>query len=65
MELQISLDTMRRVYGVTTDAQLAVRARSDEQAAALGRRIEALVAAATPASSWPRSPTSGRRRRSR
>jgi putative ABC transport system permease protein len=47
-ELQISLDTMRRVYGVTTDAQVAVRARSHEQAAALGRRIDALVAARYP-----------------
>ena len=48
MELQVSLDTIRRVYGVTTDAQVAVRARSDEQAAALGRRIDALVAARYP-----------------
>ncbi len=48
MELQVSLDTIRRVYGVTTDAQVAVRARSDEQAAALGRRIDELVAARYP-----------------
>ena len=33
---------------MTTDAQVAVRARSDEHAAALGRRIDALVAARYP-----------------
>ena len=36
-------DTLRSVYGVTSDAQLAVRARSDAAAAPLGRRIEALL----------------------
>ncbi|HET8759055.1 MAG TPA: FtsX-like permease family protein [Solirubrobacteraceae bacterium] len=43
-EMQISLATMRRVYGVTADAQVAVRARSDAAAAALGRRVDALIA---------------------
>jgi putative ABC transport system permease protein len=41
--MQISLDVMRRIYGATTDAQLAVRARSGA-APALGRRISALLA---------------------
>jgi putative ABC transport system permease protein len=43
-ELQMSLDTMQRIYRVTNDAQVAVRARSDAAAAPLGRRIEAVVA---------------------
>lgn len=43
-EIQMSLETMRRVYRITNDAQLAVRARSDAAAGPLGRRIEALVA---------------------
>jgi putative ABC transport system permease protein len=43
-EMQMSLATMQRVYGVTTDAQLAVRARSDADRAPLGRRISAIVA---------------------
>jgi putative ABC transport system permease protein len=43
-EMQMSLETMRRVYRITNDAQLAVRARSDAAAGPLGRRIEALVA---------------------
>jgi putative ABC transport system permease protein len=42
-EMQISLDTMRDVYGVTADAQLAVRARSDAAAGPLERRVEALM----------------------
>ena len=41
--MEVSLDTLRSVYGVTSDAQLAVRARSDAAAAPLGRRIEALL----------------------
>jgi putative ABC transport system permease protein len=44
LEMQMSLDTMREVYGVNSDAQLAVRARSDQDSTALERRIRALVA---------------------
>jgi putative ABC transport system permease protein len=44
LEMQMSLDTMREIYGVTSDAQLAVRARSDQDSTALERRIRALVA---------------------
>ena len=43
-EMQVSLQTMERIYGVTTDAQLAVRARSDAARAPLERRIEGIVA---------------------
>jgi putative ABC transport system permease protein len=43
-EMQISLDVMRRIYGVTNDAQVAVRARSDAVSPRLGRRIESLLA---------------------
>jgi putative ABC transport system permease protein len=43
-EMQVSLATIARVYGVTTDAQLAVRARSDAARAPLERRIEGIVA---------------------
>jgi putative ABC transport system permease protein len=43
-EMQISLATMERVYGVTTDAQLAVRARSAADRSPLARRIGAIVA---------------------
>jgi putative ABC transport system permease protein len=42
-EMQVSLGTMQRIYRVTSDAQLAVRARSDAAAGPLGRRIEAIV----------------------
>ena len=35
---------MARIYGVTTDAQLAVRARSDAARAPLERRVEGIVA---------------------
>src|ERR1044072_9019191 len=42
--MQLSLDAMRRIYGVTGDAQLAVRARSPEDRAPLERRINALIA---------------------
>jgi putative ABC transport system permease protein len=40
---QMSLATMEDVYGRTPDAQLAVKARSDAQATALQRRLDALV----------------------
>jgi putative ABC transport system permease protein len=43
-EMQMSLATMQRVYGVTTDAQLAVRARSAAARIPLERRISALLA---------------------
>jgi putative ABC transport system permease protein len=43
-EMQVSLATMARVYGVTTDAQLAVRARSAGDRAALERRLAGLIA---------------------
>jgi putative ABC transport system permease protein len=43
-EMQMSLETMRRIYRITNDAQLAVRATSDAAAGPLGRRIEGLVA---------------------
>jgi putative ABC transport system permease protein len=43
-EMQLSLDTMRHVYGVTGDAQVAVRARSDDARPALERRIAGLIA---------------------
>jgi putative ABC transport system permease protein len=42
--MQISLDVMRRIYGVTNDAQVAVRARSDAVSPQLDRRIESLLA---------------------
>jgi putative ABC transport system permease protein len=41
--MQISLATMRDVYGVTEDAQLAVKARSTDAAPALERRIDAAI----------------------
>jgi putative ABC transport system permease protein len=41
-EMQISLDTMRRIYGVTSDTQVAVRAQSGDHTA-LERRIDALI----------------------
>jgi putative ABC transport system permease protein len=43
-EMQLSLDTMRRIYGVTSDAQVAVRARSAAARPALERRIAGLIA---------------------
>jgi putative ABC transport system permease protein len=46
--MQMSLDSMRRIYGVTSDAQVAVRATSPTASAALGRRIEALLARGYP-----------------
>jgi putative ABC transport system permease protein len=41
--MQMSLGTMRDVYGVTDDAQLAVKASSPEVAVAVERRIGAIV----------------------
>ena len=46
--MQLSLDAMRRIYGFTNDAQVAVRARSDAARPALERRIAALLAADYP-----------------
>ena len=48
MGLQMSLATMRDVYGVTDDAQLLVKARSDAARPALGRRIDSYLSAAHP-----------------
>ena len=45
---QMSLATMQSVYGVNTDAQLKVKARSDAARPALERRIGALVATRYP-----------------
>jgi putative ABC transport system permease protein len=42
-DIQMSLATMRDVYGVTADSQLAVRAWSAGQAPALERRVQKLV----------------------
>ena len=41
--MQMSLATMRDVYGVAEDAQLAVKAGSPGEAIALERRIAAVV----------------------
>src|SRR4051812_2400856 len=41
--MELSLGTLRSVYAVTADAQLAVRARSGALPPRLGRRIDALV----------------------
>jgi putative ABC transport system permease protein len=41
--VQVSLATMRRVYGEAQDVQLAVKARSAAAAPALERRVQALV----------------------
>ena len=41
--VQMSLATMRDVYGVTEDAQLAVKARSTEAAATLERKIDRII----------------------
>lgn len=43
VDIQMSLATMRAVYGVTTDSQLAVKARSRADAPALQREVDALV----------------------
>jgi putative ABC transport system permease protein len=42
--MQLSLDAMRRIYGVTNDTQVAVRARSAAARPALERRISAVLA---------------------
>ena len=42
-DIQMSLATMRDVYGVTADSQLAVKAWSSSQAPALQRRVQQLV----------------------
>jgi putative ABC transport system permease protein len=42
--IQVSLDAMASVYGVTADVQLAVKARSDGEAKALSQRIDTLLA---------------------
>ncbi|QEC48713.1 FtsX-like permease family protein [Baekduia soli] len=42
--LQVSLATMSAVYGVTTDVQLAVKARSAAARAPLAARVDALLA---------------------
>jgi putative ABC transport system permease protein len=41
--MQMSIGTMHAVYGVTTDAQLAVKARSDAGRAVLERRLDGLT----------------------
>src|SRR5205085_6769840 len=41
---EMSLATMRDIYGVTADSQLAVKAWSGGQAPALERRVQKLVA---------------------
>jgi putative ABC transport system permease protein len=41
--IQMSLATMKRVYGVATDAQLAVKAKSDKVAPVLERKLNALI----------------------
>jgi putative ABC transport system permease protein len=46
--VQMSLDTMRRVYGTTTDSQLAVAARGPDRREALQRQVDALLAAEYP-----------------
>jgi putative ABC transport system permease protein len=46
--IQVSLNTMSSIYGVTADAQLAVKARSAGDRAALGRKVDALLAARHP-----------------
>jgi putative ABC transport system permease protein len=47
--VQVSLATMAAVYGVRRDVQLAVKARSAADRAALSRRVQALVARDYPA----------------
>lgn len=43
MEMRLSLDTMRRVYGDNPPAQLAVEARSAGARPALESKIDALI----------------------
>jgi putative ABC transport system permease protein len=42
-DIQMSLATMRDIYGVTADSQLAVKAWNSERAPALERRVQKLV----------------------
>lgn len=42
--IQVSLDTMAQIYGVKTDTQLAVKARSAADRAPLDRRVDTLLA---------------------
>ena len=42
-DVQMSLATMREVYGTEVDAQLAVKARSDELVPVLERRLQELI----------------------
>jgi putative ABC transport system permease protein len=46
--MQMSLRTMRSIYGATIDNELLVKARSDAVRPALGRRIDAYLARAHP-----------------
>jgi putative ABC transport system permease protein len=46
--MQMSLDTMRAVYGNTTDSELLIKAKSDSMRAALGRRIDAYINSSHP-----------------
>ncbi len=46
--LQVSLTTLGAVYGVRNDVQLAVKARSPGDRAALAKRVDHLLAAAYP-----------------
>ena len=48
MVIQMSLESMRDVYGVTTDASLAVKARSEADSAALGAAVDRLIARSYP-----------------
>jgi putative ABC transport system permease protein len=42
-EMEMSLGTMRDVYGVTSDSQLLVNARSESLRPALERRVQAMI----------------------
>jgi putative ABC transport system permease protein len=44
-DLQMSVATMRDIYGVTADSQLAVKAWNSSQAPALERRVQKLIGA--------------------
>jgi putative ABC transport system permease protein len=46
--MQMSLDTMRQVYGYTTDNELLIKAKSESMRAALGRRIDAYINSSHP-----------------
>jgi putative ABC transport system permease protein len=47
-EVMVSLATMKRVYGIATDSQIAVNARSPNQRQALGTAVNRLLARAYP-----------------